>query len=233
MTRREIIKVGGMSCVRCSAAVENALKAQNGVSSASVSYANGRAEVCFDDGLVSLKQLEKAIKNAGYTVVQDIRTAQKQAFKTNLWLFLISLLLSLPFFVMMGAMMLGNHLHFMENGLLQLLLATPIQFLCGFRFYKGAYHSLKNKSPSMDVLVALGTTVSYFYSVYSLLTNGDSFYFESSAMIITLVLLGKTLESRARAKMSESIQKLMDLTPKTARVLRVGAEVEIEAWQIL
>ena len=232
MTRREIIKVGGMSCVRCSAAVENALKAQNGVSSASVSYANGRAEVCFDDGLVSLKQLEKAIKNAGYTVVQDIRTAQKQAFRTNLWLFLISLLLSLPFFVMMGAMMLGNHLHFMEKGLLQLLLATPIQFLCGFRFYKGAYHSLKNKSPSMDVLVALGTTVSYFYSVYSLLTNGDSFYFESSAMIITLVLLGKTLESRARAKMSESIQKLMDLTPKTARVLRDGTEIEIEAWQI-
>ena len=229
---REVIKVGGMSCVRCSAAVENALKMQKGVTEVSVSYANGRAEVVFNETEVSLKQLEKAIKNAGYTVVYDVRKAQKQEFLKILSSFLLSLALSLPFFVMMGCMMFGKHLSIMENGLLQLFLATPIQFVSGLRFYKGAYHSLKNKSPSMDVLVALGTTVSYFYSVYSFVNDGSKLYFESSAMIITLVLLGKTLESRARAKTSESIEKLMDLAPKFARVVRDGDEIEIPAWQI-
>ena len=232
MKKQTVIKVGGMSCVRCSAAVENALKSQNGVFDVSVSYANGRAEVIFDDSLISVKNLEKTIKNAGYTVVYDLRVSQKQAFRKTLITFLLSLALSVPFFVMMGAMMFGKHLGIMENGLLQFLLATPVQFVAGLRFYKGAYNSLKNKSPSMDLLVALGTSASYFYSVYSLVTNNGTFYFESSAMIITLVLLGKTLETRARAKTGESIEKLMDLTPKTARVIIDGAETEISALQI-
>ncbi len=232
MNQRQVIKVGGMSCVRCSAAVENALNAQKGVISASVSYANGRAEVVFDDSAVSLSQLEKAIKNAGYTVIYDIRVAQKREFLKILYTFLLSLAFSLPFFIMMGAMMLGKHMALMSNGWVQLALATPIQFVAGLRFYKGAYHSLKNKSPSMDVLVSLGTTVSYFYSLYSLVTDSGKFYFESSAMIITLVLLGKVFESRARAKTGESIQKLMDLTPKTARIIRDGEEIEVSAWQI-
>ena len=100
MKTSAVIKVGGMSCVRCSAAVEKALLAQTGVESASVSYANGRAEVVFDETLVNLKTLEKAIKNAGYEVVEDLRTAQKREYKNTLFAFLFSLVLSLPFFVM-------------------------------------------------------------------------------------------------------------------------------------
>lgn len=236
MIVNEIIKVGGMSCVRCSAAVENALKGVKGVVTAEVSYANGRAEVGYDDEITNRKTLEKAIKSAGYEVLVDVKTARKKEFKTNLFLFLFSFLFSLPFFVMMLLMFVSPDsglMHILHNGYLQFALATPIQLVAGARFYKGACHSLKNKSPSMDVLVALGTTVSYIYSVASLLTQRGTFYFESSAMIITLVLLGKMLESRARTKTSEAIEKLIDLAPKRATVLREGKEVEINASQII
>ncbi len=224
-----------MSCVRCSAAVENALKEVSGVIEVSVSYANGRAEVAYDNEKTELKTLEKAIKKAGYEVLEDVREARKKEFKKNIIMFCFSLVFSLPFFVMMALMFFApnSHLmHLLHNGVLQLVLATPIQFVAGFRFYRGAVHSLKNKSPSMDVLVALGTTASYIYSVYSLIIGSSTFYFESSAMIITLVLLGKTFESRARAKTSEAIEKLMDLAPKTANVIRDGKVVTIPASKI-
>ena len=226
------IRVGGMSCVRCSAAVENALNAVEGVASCSVSYANGRADICYDEAVTDQKKLEKAIKKAGYEVIPDQRAARKREFRVTLLSFCFSLLLSLPFFVMMGYMLFGRHIGFMHNGILQLILAFPVQFVAGFRFYRGAFHSLKNKSPSMDVLVALGTTASFAYSIYSLIIGSDRFYFESSAMIITLVLLGKMLEARARAKTSEAIEKLMDLTPKSACILRDGETVTVLTSQI-
>ncbi len=227
------IKVGGMSCVRCSAAVENALKAQEGVLRCSVSYANGRAEVSFDDEITNIKALERAIKKAGYEVLTDIRTARRREFIKSVVTFCFSLLFSLPFFVMMGFMLFGRHTAFMHDGLLQLVFAAPVQLIAGWRFYRGAYNSLKNKSPSMDLLVAQGTTASFLYSVYSLIVGGDTFYFESSAMIITLVLLGRMLEARAKAKTGEAIEKLMDLAPKTATVLRDGREESIPAYMIV
>ncbi|MBQ5837221.1 MAG: cadmium-translocating P-type ATPase [Clostridia bacterium] len=237
MKIQKTIKVGGMSCVRCSAAVENALNSVKGVEYCAVSYANGRAEVCFDDEKTALPVLEKAIKKAGYEVLEDVREARKREFKSNLTLFIFSLVLSLPFFVMMALMFIipeSEIVHFLHNGILQIAFATPIQFVSGFRFYRGAFKSLMNKSPSMDLLVALGTTASYAYSVYSLIANGiyGTFYFESSAMIITLVLLGKTLESRARARTSEAIEKLMDLAPKTATVVRGDAEETVPVSSI-
>lgn len=231
--KNEVIKVGGMSCVRCSAAVENSLKSVNGVESCEVSYANGKAFVCYDEEKTDIKILEKAIKRAGYEVIEDVRKARKREFRQTLYTFIFALVFALPFFVMMGCMMFGLHLKLMHNGVLQLILAAPIQFVAGFRFYKGAVSGLKNKSPSMDLLVALGTTASFAYSVYSIIIGSDVFYFESSAMIITLVLLGKLLESRARAKTSEAIEKLMDLAPKSATVLRDGREEVIPASQIV
>ena len=237
MKTQKTIKVGGMSCVRCSAAVEHALKSVDGVEECAVSYANGRAEVVFDDEKADLKTLERAIKKAGYEVLEDVREAKKREFKSNLRLFIFSLVFSLPFFTMMALMFIlpeSSVLHFLHNGILQLIFATPIQFVAGWRFYRGAFKSLMNKSPSMDLLVALGTTASYVYSVYSLIANGahGTFYFESSAMIITLVLLGKTLESRARAKTNEAIEKLTDLAPKTATVVRDGVEKTVPTSQI-
>ncbi len=231
-----IIKVGGMSCVRCSAAVENALSANSGVLEVAVSYANGRAEVSYDDSVTDRKTLEKAIKKAGYTVLTDIKTARKREFHMAVFMFVFSAVFALPFFVMMALMLVAPDsalMHLLHNGYLQMALATPIQFVSGYRFYRGAYHSMKNRSPSMDLLVALGTTASYGYSVYALFAGGGTFYFESSAMIITLVLLGKMLEARARARTSESIERLMDLAPKRARVLRDGVETEIPASKIV
>ncbi len=233
MKKDVTIKVGGMSCVRCSAAVENALNSEEGVVACSVSYANGRADVSFEDSKTDLKKLHKAIKKAGYSVLEDVRVARKREFKHSVIMFIFALAFSLPFFVMMGQMMFGHHSAFMHNGILQLIFATPVQLVAGFRFYRGAVHSLKNKSPSMDLLVALGTTASFAYSVYMVIIGGDTFYFESSAMIITLVLLGKMLESRARAKTSEAIEKLMDLAPKTATVIRDGREEIIPVSQIV
>lgn len=226
-----------MSCIRCSAAVEHALKSVDGVEECAVSYANGRAEVVFDDEKADLKTLERAIKKAGYEVLEDVREAKKREFKSNLRLFIFSLVFSLPFFTMMALMFIipeSGIVHFLHNGILQLIFATPIQLVAGWRFYRGAFKSLMNKSPSMDLLVALGTTASYAYSVYSLIANGahGTFYFESSAMIITLVLLGKTLESRARAKTNEAIEKLTDLAPKTATVVRDGVEKTVPTSQI-
>ncbi len=235
MREEKIIKVGGMSCVRCSAAVENALGAVDGVLECSVSYANGRAEVAFDNSLTDIKTLEKAIKKAGYTVLEDVRTARRREFRQAVITFVFSLVFSLPFFVMMALMFFAPDtrlMHFLHNGIFQLVCATPVQFVAGFGFYRGAVSSLKNKSPSMDLLVALGTTASYAYSVYSLVSGGDTYYFESSAMIITLVLLGKMLESRARAKTSAAIEKLFDLAPKSATVVREGKEFTIPASQI-
>ncbi len=238
MKTQKTIKVGGMSCVRCSAAVEHALKAVDGVEGCSVSYANGRAEVIFDDERVNIKTLERAIKKAGYEVLEDVREAKKREFKGNLRLFIFSLVFSLPFFIMMALMFIipeSSVVHFLHNGILQLIFATPIQLVAGWRFYRGAFKSLMNKSPSMDLLVALGTTASYAYSVYSLIANGayGIFYFESSAMIITLVLLGKTLESRARARTNEAIEKLTDLAPKSATVVRGEAEEVIPVSDII
>ena len=237
MKTQKTIKVGGMSCIRCSAAVEHALKSVDGVEECAVSYANGRAEVVFDDEKADLKTLERAIKKAGYEVLEDVREAKKREFKSNLRLFIFSLVFSLPFFTMMALMFIipeSGIVHFLHNGILQLIFATPIQLVAGWRFYRGAFKSLMNKSPSMDLLVALGTTASYAYSVYSLIANGahGTFYFESSAMIITLVLLGKTLESRARAKTNEAIEKLTDLAPKTATVVRDGVEKTVPTSQI-
>jgi Cu+-exporting ATPase len=238
MITEKIIKVGGMSCVRCSAAVEHALMAEDGVVSCAVSYANGRAEVGFDDEKTNIKRLERAIKRAGYEVVRDIREARRREFFVSLATFCFSLLFSLPFFVMMVLMFIAPEsaaMHLLHNGIFQLVCATPVQFVAGFRFYRGAVKSVANKSPSMDLLVALGTTASYAFSVYSLIANGThaTLYFESSAMIITLVLLGRTLESRAKAKTGEAIERLMDLAPKFARVLRNGKEETVAVSQLV
>lgn len=124
--------------------------------------------------------------------------------------------------------------HWMHNaGWVQLALATPVQFVVGWRFYKGAVLSMLNRSPSMDVLVALGTSAAYGYSLYNVIVGSGHYYFESAAIIITLVLLGKMLETGARGKTSAAIEMLMNLQPKTATVLREGTEMVIPAAEIV
>ncbi|WP_423246978.1 copper-translocating P-type ATPase [Thermohalobacter berrensis] len=120
----------------------------------------------------------------------------------------------------------------LSNGYVQLALATPVQFVIGYRFYKGAYHSLKGGGANMDVLVAMGTSAAYFYSLYNVLEGIREYYFEASAIIITLILLGKMMEAIAKGRTSEAIKKLMSLQAKTARVIRNGNEVDIPVEEV-
>lgn len=231
------LQIGGMTCVRCAGAVEHALQALPGVQSVAVSYANGRAEVDYDPARADRRAFEKAVKAAGYTVVEDKAAFRRRELRTVTIEFGVSAVLSLPFLLLMILMFaapnapLTMRLH--HAGWLQLALATPVQFLIGWRFYKGAFLSLRNRSPSMDVLVALGTSAAYGYSLYNVLAGTGHYYFESAAIIITLVLLGKLLEIRARSKTSAAIELLMNLQPKTATVLRDGQPVEVAAAAIV
>ena len=236
MTERKVIRVGGMSCVRCSAAVEYALNGVDGVESCAVSYATGRAEVVYDPAKTAKGSLEKAIKGAGYSVVEDPAVFRARERRTLLTLFVMSAIFAAPFAVMMILMFAAPDspvtaaMH--HNGLWQLICATPVQFIVGYRFYKSAFLSLKNKSPGMDLLVALGTTAAYAYSLYNFIVGENTFYFESSVFVIALVLLGKLFEARARIKTSEAIELLVQLSPKIAIVLRDGVETEIECSMI-
>lgn len=230
------LQIGGMTCVRCAAAVEHALKGVPGVASAEVSYANARARVVLDEKGADRKALEKAVKAAGYQVVEDKAAFRRRELRELTVLFAVSAVLSAPFLLMMILMFAAPdaHLtHLLHTGWWQLIVATPVQFVVGWRFYKGAVLSLLNRSPSMDVLVALGTTAAWGYSTYNVFTGGGHLYFEGAVLIITLVLLGKLLETRARGKTSAAIEMLMNLQPKTATVLRDGKEEIIPAADIV
>lgn len=237
MNEREVfvLSVGGMSCVRCAAAVENALRRVEGVRDVTVSFTNGRAEVTCDTGVVNIKKLAKAVKAAGYTVIEDKKTFQKREGRRSFALFLFSAILSLPFAVMMVLMFAAPDAqltHILHNGWLQFALATPVQFVAGWHFYKAAFASLRNRSPGMDLLVALGTTAAWGYSTYAVIMGGEHFYFEGAAMVITLILLGRLLETRAREKTSAAIEKLLELRPDTATVLKDGAWVTVDAGSV-
>lgn len=237
MTDKAIIRIGGMSCVRCSTAVENALTAIDGVVSVSVSYASGRAEVEYDSATVGLKKLYKAIKSAGYEVIYDQNEFRHREAKRMLGLFVVSAFFSLPFFFMMLMMTAfpdSQITHLMHNaGWVQFFLSLPVQFVIGSRFYIGAFKSLRNKSPGMDLLVAVGTTSAWGYSLYNLISGSGELYFESSVVIITLILLGKLLEARAKNRSSAAVASLMALTPGTASVIRDGQSIELSAADIL
>ena len=229
------LQIGGMTCVRCAAAVEHALKGVSGVAGAEVSYANQRARVTLSGEGAERRALEKAVKAAGYVVVEDKAAFRRREIRQMTGLFIVSAILSLPFLLMMVLMFVAPdaHLtHLLHTGWWQLILSAPVQFIIGWRFYKGAVLSLLNRSPNMDVLVSLGTTAAWGYSAYNVFTGGDHLYFESAVLIITLILLGKLLETRARGKTSAAIEMLMNLQPKTATVLRDGREEVISAADI-
>ncbi|MBO2518079.1 MAG: copper-translocating P-type ATPase, partial [Firmicutes bacterium] len=168
---------------------------------------------------------EKAVREA------EIRAQQRR--------FILAAALSLPLLLAMAGH--TGHLHhpvldFLNNGWVQLLFATPVQFIAGWPFYVDSYHNLKSRSANMSVLVATGTTAAYGYSVASLLAGPrlgiEGYYFETSAVLITLIILGKLLEARAKGHTSEAIKRLMGLQPKTARVIRDGRPVDVPVEQV-
>ena len=232
------LSIEGMTCASCVGRVEKALLKLDGVAQASVNLATEKARVSVQAGVVGAVDLIRAVEKSGFTAsmvtgeeaqfAEDERRAKNRA-RHDLMVFGGAAVLTAPFIVQMLSMLGG--FEFSLSPLLQLLLATPVQFVAGARFYKPAWGSVKAGSGNMDLLVVLGTSAAYWLSVAMMvvpeLASDGHLYFEAGAAVITLVLLGKLLETRAKRGTTAAIRALMDLRPEAARVLRDGVEVEI------
>ena len=225
--------IAGMTCAACSARLEKVLNRQTGIE-ANVNLAAERARVRLD-GVADEAAVIAAVAKAGFTasvVDKDTRArekARRQAeYQREIRRFWISVALTLPLVGQMFFMFGGGHHHPELPRWLQFALATPVQFWIGWRFYDGAFKALRGGGANMDVLVALGTSMAWgFSTVVTLFALDQHVYFEGGAAVITLVLLGKLLEARAKAQTSEAIESLIRLQPKTARIERDGQWIEI------
>lgn len=233
------LQVTGMTCAACADRIEKALNSLPGVN-ASLNPANEIARVSFNPAITRVEDLIAAVSKTGYgaSEISDSSRSEEKArrlaaYHKELRLFWISAALVSPFMLEMGMMLTGDHAVFLPRWL-QWLLATPIQFWAGKRFYIGAWHALRGGGANMDVLVALGTSMAYFFSaIVTAFQLDQHIYFEASAMIITLVLLGKLMEARAKRKTSAAIESLIKLQPKTARIERNGEMIEVDVNSIV
>jgi P-type Cu+ transporter len=232
------IPVSGMTCANCAATIERNLKKMPGVTNVNVNFATERASVEFVPTLVGYNELKQKIGDIGYGVIEggagsrpadaeaEAREAEIAQQRRMLW---VGVIFTLPLFVLGMVTMLNLLPHATWSNWAMFLLATPVQFYVGSQYYVGAYKALKNGSANMDVLIALGTSAAYFYSVAVLLfpSLGHVVYFETSALIITLIKVGKYLEAVAKGRTSAAIKALMGLQPRTARVVRGGIEQDV------
>ncbi len=247
-TAKVELPIQGMTCANCALTIERTLKRMEGVVSVHVNLATERAHVEYLPGVVSLAAIQQAIREVGYEVLvagegevaEDVERAAREAeIRTQTRKFWVGLALAVPLFVLSMGRDLGlwgMWAHGAGLNWLFFALATPVQFYVGWDYYVGGFKSLRARSANMDVLIAMGSSAAYLYSVAVLLfpAIGDHTYFETSALIITLIKLGKMLEARAKGRTSEAIKKLMGLRPKMAHVVRNGVEVEVpvEAVQL-
>ena len=226
------LNIEGMTCASCSARIEKVVGKVPGVDSIHVNLASEKGHVVFVPGVVKESDILAAIQKAGYgakvadeSKVEDERAKKLRLYRREVRKFWVSAFLILPLVSQMLYQLVGGH-PFIPNWI-SWVLATPVQFYIGWRFYKGAYHSLRGGSANMDVLVALGTSVAYVYSaVLTVLGVGDV-YFDTSATVVTLIFLGKLLETRAKAKSSAAVEQLAKLGAKVAHVLKEGTEVDM------
>ncbi len=228
-----VLQIGGMTCASCSSRVEKALSRVPGVVSAEVNLATERAEITVAKG-VPVSTLIAAVDDAGYSASEPSHAHTAHGTAASWWPIAVSAALSLPLILPMLGLLAGRH--WMLDGWLQFALATPVQFWLGARFYRAGWSALRAGAGNMDLLVALGTSAAYGLSVYELLFRGDAgtghLYFEASAVVITLVLLGKWLEARAKKQTTEAIRSLNALRPETARVRRGDSELEVPIGQV-
>ncbi|MEG9298089.1 heavy metal translocating P-type ATPase [Mangrovibacillus sp. Mu-81] len=250
VTEKVELSISGMTCAACSTRIEKGLNKLDGVFKATVNLALETATVEYNPSTLTVNDLMKKIEKLGYGARESIDTNQQAAVDHRLkeienqkGKFIFSTILSLPLlWAMVSHFEFTSFIYLPEmfmNPWVQFALATPVQFIIGKQFYVGAYKALKNKSANMDVLVALGTSAAYFYSIYlSIKSIGStdhmvSLYFETSAVLITLIILGKLFEVKAKGRSSEAIKKLMGLQAKTATVLRKGEEFELPLEEVL
>ncbi|MBQ2676670.1 MAG: cadmium-translocating P-type ATPase [Clostridia bacterium] len=240
--RKEEFRITGMSCAACSARIEKVISKQEGVKTVNVNLASEKATVVFDEKIISKEQIVNKIINIGFGVAEDEKDVADKS-KSMLIFLIISIILTSPMILAMILHFLGVHspyVSWLHNGYLQFALATPVQFIIGSRFYIGAVKSLRSGTANMDVLISLGTSSAYLYSVYKLFFGGyvagsgmGDLYFEASATVITLILVGKYMEHRAKAKTSDAIKNLMALTPDIAHIVKDGQVLDIKTEDII
>ena len=247
MTTKQL-RIGGMYCAACSANLERVLNRRKGILSATVNIATEMASVQFDETVIGMEGITEAVENAGFEVVADETPEETEKRKSDhskslRVRLIIAMIFAVPLFcIAMGPMLFDLPVdlmaHSKEFALLQFFLCLPV-LGAGYSFNTVGYSQLFRRTPNMDSLVAIGTTAAFLYSVYGLwqVLGGNphaihSLYFESSSMIIALVLLGKTMEDNSKGRTGESIKRLMALAPKTALVERDGKETEIPLEEV-
>jgi Cu+-exporting ATPase len=248
-TNKKIFTVKGMHCASCVTMIENSLKKVEGIKEANVNLATGKATVSYDPDKVTDKHLASAVSNAGYQALledelmtEDEEKAEKQKELKNLKI-KVTVSLFLGGLVLWGSFpaLMNTAPEFLKIFWVQLILATPVQFWAGWMFYKATIPALKHRTANMDTLVALGTSVAYFYSAFVTLLPGvlknigiePIAYFDLATIIIGLILLGRYFEAKAKAGTSEAIKKLIGLQPKTARVIRENKEIDISISEVM
>ncbi|PJN88907.1 heavy metal translocating P-type ATPase [Bacillus sp. mrc49] len=240
--------ITGMTCAACATRIEKGVNKLDGVSKANVNLALESATIEYTPSEITPADIIQKVEKLGYGAIikednrESIDFRQKEIQKQKNT-FIFSIILSFPLlWAMVSHFRLTSFIYmpdFLMNPWVQMAFATPVQFIIGKQFYVGAYKALKNKSANMDVLVAMGTSAAYFYSVYQAIISVGShhhtaqLYFETSSILITLILLGKLFEAKAKGRSSEAIKKLMGLQAKTALVLRNGEEREIPLEEVL
>lgn len=244
--KEETYQISGMHCAACATRIERVLNREEAIEDATVNLVMEKATVKYDPSLINREKIFQKVSQIGFEAheIQDNASTEQQSqkeLKKQKYKFLISALLALPLLYTMFA-----HFSFLSfvpvpkllmNPWFQLILATPIQFILGAQFYIGAWQALKNKSANMDVLVAMGTSAAYFYSIYLMIIHRGHeghipLYFETSAVLITLILLGKYFEKRAKGHASDAIKKLAALQVKDAIVERNGNQVKMPIEQV-
>lgn len=246
-----VLPIQGMTCASCVKKVERALSSMKGVVQANVNFATERASVEYIPEEVLIRDLKKAVQEAGYQVlevreedlVEKERLAREAELSRLKLKFILGAILLAPILILMyGASLLEKWvgLSMETNFFIQFLLATPVQFWAGRQFYVGFWKATRHKTSDMNTLIAVGTSAAYLYSLIvtfipqRIMVEGliMDVYFDTSAAIIVLILLGRFLEARAKGKTSEAIKKLIGLQPKTARVIRNGNEVDIPVEEV-
>ncbi len=255
-SRREVsISIGGMTCAACAKAVERAIKRLPGIDEASVNLATEKARVVYNPAEVRLSEIKQAIIKAGYKPLEaedgdrrvDQEKLRRQKELKDLRVRLaISAIFAVPLLYIAMGHMLGLPLpevimpdmHPLNFAVLQLLLTIPI-VVAGYRFYTVGFGNLIRRHPNMDSLIAVGTSAAFVYGVYAVfrIASGHTeyamnLYFESAGVIVTLILLGRYLESIAKGKTSEAIRKLMDLSPRTAVVIHGDQQIAIPVEEV-
>jgi len=241
MAKKTTLNISGMHCASCASLINKSLAGAAGVKAANVNYATAKASVEYDEEIIDENKLIGLVKQSGYGAEPltgdnsfELQfAAQKKEIKKYRNDFLFSLIFALPAFII-GMVLMWLNIKIPYEGYILMALATPVQFIVGWQFYRGALMALKNKTANMDSLIAVGTSAAYFFSVYNIFFNSEGGqYFETTAILITLVVMGKMLEAIAKGKTGDAIRALINLSPKLATVLKNNQAIKIPADQVV